>query len=120
MAAPKTSTKRVRNRRGIGRGIEPEGEEEPRPDIGRIIENGLTMLMPFIVERIVASATAPERHPPSPRVPGYFDGYQHAIDEARYVVRTECAACSCALCRKIMSDDEALDPRLGSRPKGGH
>jgi hypothetical protein len=105
MAAPRTSTKRVRNRRGIGRGIEPEGEGRPE-SIDQIIKNGLVMLMPFIVERIVASATSPERHAPAPRVPGYFEGYQHAIDEAQYVVRTQCLDCRCALCCKIMSDDK--------------
>lgn len=95
-AAPKRRRKTVR----------PPDDE---PNVGRIIENGLAMLIPFIIERIVVNATArTEPVPPTPRVPGYFEGYQHAIDEARYVVRTGCPGCGCALCRKIMSDDEPV------------
>lgn len=69
-----------RPKRGRG-GRNEHGEYEPldeeRPNLGRIIESGLTMLMPFIVERIVASATAPERHEPAaqafPNAPIYRD-----------------------------------------------
>lgn len=67
-----------------------------------------------LLDRWLSASSSPA---PAPRVPGYFDGYQHCIDEARYVVRTECQSCTCALCRKVMSDDEPLDPRLGERPR---
>lgn len=62
----KTKTRKKTIRREAFEGVEPLDEE--RPNLGQLIENGLLMLMPLIVERIVASSTAPTRHEPAAQV----------------------------------------------------
>lgn len=118
----KTTSKHKRPRTGhiTGHGRDAEEQRAIERDLRaleRIAQAG-AMLAP-VIGAIFSRASSTPVESPVARVPGYFEGYQHAIDEARWVVRNECASCPCALCRKMMSDDEPLDPRLGHRPKGG-
>lgn len=102
----KTKTRKKTIRREAFEGVEPlDALDEERPNLGRLIENGLLMLMPLIVERIVASATAPERHPPvsvnDDANRAYGIGLKDATERIMQFVPVPVPGCACSACKSL-------------------